>query len=344
MKRVGVIGHFGIGFDLANGQTIKTKIVTEAIEKEINESVYIVDAHGGIKAVVPVIIGCLNALRKCNSVIIMLTENGLKISVPVLSFFNKFFRKKLHYIVIGGWLSKFLSNHLTLRKQLQKFDYIYVETNTMRIALEEKGFTNVLVMLNCKELKPLQVNELEYSSTYPLKLCTFSRVMKEKGIEDAIEVVKYINKKNGKNICNLDIYGQIDAQQIEWFENVKNHFPDYVNYGGVVPFDKSVEKLKSYFVLLFPTKFYTEGIPGTIIDAYAAGVPVISSKWESFSDVVEDGKTGLGYSFGNNEAFAQMLIQAMDQPDIINSYKINCLNKSKDFTLQNAMKVLFDKL
>ena len=31
MSRVAVIGHFGVGLDLANGQTIKTKIGTEAI-------------------------------------------------------------------------------------------------------------------------------------------------------------------------------------------------------------------------------------------------------------------------------------------------------------------------
>ena len=84
MSRVAVIGHFGIGLDLANGQTIKTKIVTDAVEKKIGEKAYIVDAHGGVKAIIPVVVGCIKALKKCDNVILMLTENGLKVSVPIL--------------------------------------------------------------------------------------------------------------------------------------------------------------------------------------------------------------------------------------------------------------------
>ena len=55
--------------------------------------------------------------------------------------------------------------------------------------------------------------------------------------------------------------------------------------------------MKYYFALLFPTRFYTEGIPGTILDAYAAGIPVICSRWESCADVVDDGVTGITYPF-----------------------------------------------
>ena len=92
MRRVAVIGHFGIGLDLANGQTIKTKIVTEEVEKYCNEKVMIVDAHGGIKAIIPVILGSVKSLSQCKNVILMLTENGLKVCIPVLAFFNKFFQ------------------------------------------------------------------------------------------------------------------------------------------------------------------------------------------------------------------------------------------------------------
>ena len=53
-------------------------------------------------------------------------------------------------------------------------------------------------------------------------------------------------------------------------------------YCGIKDPKDSVKTLKNYFALVFPTRFYTEGIPGTIIDAYYAGVPVIASKWESF--------------------------------------------------------------
>lgn len=342
MSRVAVIGHFGIGLDLANGQTIKTKIVTEAIEKRIEEHVLIIDAHGGIKAILPVAIGCIKALRKSENIILMLTENGLRVSVPVLTLFNRIFNKRIHYVVIGGWLPKFLEKQQRLEKQLKKFFQIYVETNTMKNALEKKGFHNISVMPNCKELTILKQEELIYQEKEPLRICTFSRVMKEKGIEVLVDVVKEIN--SNKKRIKLDIYGQIDSQQIEWFEGLKAQFGNSICYGGVIPFDKSVETLKNYFMLVFPTLFYTEGIPGTIIDGYAAGIPVLSSRWESYNDVVDENKSGIGYEFNNKRDLKETLLYCINNVEKLNDMKKYCLLKSEEFTIEQAMEVLFSKL
>lgn len=342
MSRVAVIGHFGVGLDLANGQTIKTKIVTEAIEKNIGERVLIIDAHGGVKAIIPVILGCIKALKNCDNIILMLTENGLKVTVPILSIFNRFYKKRIHYIVIGGWLPKFLEKQELLEKQLKTFFKIYVETNTMKKRLEEKGFENIVVMPNCKELTILDKKSLIYQNEEPLKICTFSRVMKEKGIGDLVKIVKEINCD--KKRIELDIYGQIDAQQTEWFNELKNDFPDFIHYGGTIPFDKSVETLKNYFMLIFPTRFYTEGIPGTIIDGYAAGIPVLSAKWESYSDVVDENKSGVGYEFNNVKSLKNKLLYCVNNPEIVNEMKEYCLFKSKEFTIEQAMKILFSEL
>lgn len=343
MGKVGIIGHYGFGLDLANGQTIKTKIITEEIKNTKNK-VITIDAHGGIKAIIPVILGCIKCLIKCDSVIIMLTENGLKVAVPVLTVLNLFFHKKLHYIVIGGWLPKFLKKEYLIKQQLKKFNYIYVETSTMKTALKKKGFTNVIIMPNCKKLQILKENSLVSNTQEPLLLCTFSRVMKEKGIETIVNVVKVINKQAGRIVYKLDIYGQIDSNQVQWFENLKESFPSYISYGGVIPYNNSVEILKNYFALIFPTHFYTEGIPGTIIDAYAAGVPVISSRWESFSDVVDEGKTGFGYEFDNKDMLKQKLISLSKDPQQMNNLKTNCIKKAREYTLEQAMKILVERL
>lgn len=343
MHKVGVIGHFGFGLDLANGQTIKTKIVTDELKKNVQD-VVTVDAHGGIKAVIPVILGCIKCLSTCENIVMMLTENGLRVTVPVLAILNIFFHRKLHYIVIGGWLPKFLEERKSLKKYLKCFDFIYVETNTMRKALENKGFLNIVIMPNCKKLDILSENEVVISKHFPLTLCTFSRVMKEKGIETVVEVVKKINESLGKIVYKLDIYGQIDSEQQIWFDEIMKSFPQYVAYGGVVPFDQSVNVLKNYYALIFPTHFYTEGIPGTIIDAYAAGVPVISSRWESFSDVISDGNTGLGYEFDNSAELEQILRSCVDNPEKITDLKLNCLKRAKEFDVGEVMKILEKRL
>jgi len=345
LSKASVVGHFGIGENLLNGQTVKTKIITTELERRFGKDEVIkVDTHGGIKklSAIPAILFAV--LKKCKNVVILPAHNGLRIIAPILALENIFFNRKLHYVVIGGWLPEFLENRKLLSYTLKKFDCIYVETNTMKKALELQGFTNITVMPNCKELKILKEDELVYPKDKPYKLCTFSRVMKEKGIEDAINAVKYVNEKYNETVFTLDIYGQIDQNQTEWFENLKNDFPEYISYGGCVDFDKSTDVLKNYFALLFPTKFYTEGIPGTIIDAYAAGVPVISSRWESFADVVDDNETGFGYEFSNEVNLKKLLLKIIENPKVNNNLKANCIKKAKTFLPSTVIDILENKM
>ena len=347
MKKVCVIGHFGFGKNLFNGQTVKTKIFTDELERQLGENEILkVDTHGGkITSIIKAPFQVIKALRNAKNVVIFPAHNGLRLFTPLLWFFRIFFKqRRLHYVVIGGWLPDFLEKRPALVKKLKKFDWIYVETETMKNALEKQGFKNIVIMPNCKKLRILDESELIYPRDGPLKLCTFSRVMKEKGIEDAVKAVIEINSKHGKTVYTLDIYGQIDANQTQWFEELQLIFPEYVKYCGLVDFDKSVDVLKNYFALLFPTKFFTEGIPGTIIDAYAAGIPVISSEWENFSDIVESDITGLGYNFDDTEALKAILLKISNNVDFIVDLKSNCIKKAIRYAPENVVQVLLGNL
>lgn len=261
MKRVCIIGHFGFGEELLNGQTIKTKIITNELEKQIGKNnIKKIDTCGGIKILLKAPFQIFYALKNNKNIIILPAHNGLRVYAPILAIGQYFFRnRKIHYVVIGGWLPEFLKNHRITKKSLYSFDGIYVETNTMKKAMQKQGFSNVYVMPNCKELQILKEDELICSFEKPYRLCTFSRVIKEKGIEDIVQVIEEINSKNEKNIYSLDIYGPIDSHYEDQFCKIKKKFPPYIKYCGTVSFDKTTEALKEYFALVFPTRFYTGG-------------------------------------------------------------------------------------
>ena len=345
MQKVSVIGHFAFGKTCLDGQTVKTKIITDELQNQFGqEQVLKIDTHGGAKTLLKAPFQVLRALKNSANVLIFPAHNGLRVYAPLLSFFNRFFGRRLHYVVIGGWLSEFLKVRKHLSGCLKRFDGIYVETNTMKTALGAQGFDNVYVMPNCKKLTALSEEELVYPGGVPYKLCTFSRVMKEKGIATAVDVIRRVNDRLGYIAYSLDIYGQIDSAQAQWFDDLKEGFPDYVHYCGCVDANKSVEVLRNYFALLFPTHFYTEGIPGTIIDAYAAGIPVISARWESFSDVVEDGKTGIGYDFDNEKQFENVLITVAEDPKTLLDMKGKCLCKAGDYAPEKVIRIMCEKI
>lgn len=345
MRKICVIGHFAFGKELLNGQTIKTKIITNELERQLGKKqVLKIDTHGGKKMIVKQFFQVGDAMRKCENVVMLPAHNGVRFFSPLLCFYKHFFHKKIHYVVIGGWLPDLVKKKKKLYVYLKKFDGIYVETTSMKKTLEEIGFKNIYIMPNCKRLNIVKREDLIYSVEAPYRLCTFSRVTQEKGIEDAINAVINLNNKMGRTVFLLDIYGQIEESYKNRFKQMQKTFPNYVHYCGCVAYDQTTNVLKKYFALLFPTRFFTEGIPGTVIDAYAAGVPVIASRWESFNDVIKEQLVGIGYEFGNNEELIEILKYMIKNVTEFNHMKEKCVEEAKQYLPERCIKVLIEQL
>ena len=174
MKKAGVCGHFGFGCSLLNGQTVKTKNVTDELQKYFGDAqVAVADSCGGIKAMPRMAIDVLKLFKGCENIIMMPANKGLRVFAPLFLIYNKFYHRKVHYIVIGGWLDSFLNEHKWLVRLLKKFDAIYVESDMMKSALQRRGFENAVVMYNFKELEPLAESDIKYPKNETYKLCTF---------------------------------------------------------------------------------------------------------------------------------------------------------------------------
>lgn len=331
MKRkykVGVIGSFAKGKNSFDGQTVKTCSLADLLKKERGASeVLEIDTFGWKKNPFKLFSGIIKACRSCDNMIILPAQNALRI-IPKLAFLAKRKETKLFYSVIGGWLPSILKDNDSLRNILYNFNGIWVETSTMKQALDAQGFNNITIVNNFKKFAQIEV---QTTLSKPYKLCIFSRIMRQKGIEDAINAVKEIHEKRGLTY-ELDIYGMIDNGYKERFSQICTSLPDYIKYCGCVNSSEATSTLNNYFALLFPTCFFTEGIPGTIIDAYSAGVPVISSKWQSYCDVIDEGKTGLGYTFEDYNALVSLLNSIADESSMVDSLRQNCLDKVKEYS------------
>ena len=343
MGRICVCGAFRLWDVPKGGQEVKTCILADTLEAKYGK-IYRIDTLAK-NSRIKMPFQLLWAMTTCTDVVILPAHNGLVVLSRLLSKLNKLFHRRLHYSVIGGWLQDLLPNHPDVMKALHTFTGLYVETKTMMDALQKLGFTNVYVVPNCKPLSIIKKNDLDTSYSEPYKLVTFSRVTEKKGIGTAVDIVTILNKKYGRKVFTLDIYGPVDPGEDEkWFTELQKSFTDAITYRGNAPFDKSVEILSGYFALLFPTQYFTEGIPGTIIDSYAAGVPVISSKWKSFSDVVDEGVTGLGFEFNKGGDLERIMEKVITNPSMIINLKQGCIRKANEFLPQNAIRPLIDRI
>ncbi|HEX7490434.1 MAG TPA: glycosyltransferase family 4 protein [Candidatus Limnocylindrales bacterium] len=75
-----------------------------------------------------------------------------------------------------------------------------------------------------------------------------------------------------------------------------------------------VNHLRGAVAMVLPSVWF-EGLPVSVLEAYATGTPVIASRIGSLAEIVEDGRTGLLAAPGNAGDLAERLGWARDHPD-----------------------------
>lgn len=344
-KSVAIIGRFDIGQAVADGQSVKTTILTEELERIYGaENVTRIDTYDWKKRPFALLIQSVAAVWMHRNVMILVDENGIRVFPRLLRLANLFGKCRLHYYVVGGWLSRYLDRDPLAVRMLQKLDVIYVELPAMRRELEERGFGNVVLVNKFRRMTPVSEADIEKTPEKPYKLCFFSRVMKEKGIEDAVAAVKQANDRAGYEKFSLDIFGAVHADYRDAFETMKASFPPFIRYGGVVDFRESGKVLKEYFAMLFPTVYASEGYPNAVVDAFAAGLPVIATRWNYNGDIIRDGEDGILIGPGDVQQLAEAMESLSADLELHGRMRKNCLARCREYLPEYAVTKVVEAL
>ncbi len=343
-RKIGMMGHFMYNQPegAVNGQAIKTYNIYDMLcVRYGKEKVMTLDTNYFRKHLIKNYVQVFRICKNADTVLILPTANGLKLLLPILKVLKKIYRFKILYPVIGGWLPQLLVDNQWLKKNMQCVDVIYSETDDMTKAVQAQGFVNAETMFNFSlrkatgELATVQYGELPY------KLCTFSRVTKTKGIGEAISAVEYVNSKYGKEMCTLDIFGPIDASYEEEFNKLLVENKGVVAYKGVLNSDNIITTLSQYAFMLFPTYYPGEGMPGAVLEAFAAGVPVIASNWHNNAEVVKDGYTGIVYELDDIENLYIAVERLLQDDKLLMEMHNNCLVEKKLYEPETVMQPIY---
>ncbi len=340
---VGVWGQFGDGKQIADGQAVRTTIITDELKRRYGEAnVITVNTNQWKKRPISFFLESLRMIQNSKIVAIAPADNGYKIFVPLLLLLNILFRKKLIHIVIGGFLPALLRKKPLYLKLENKFDIIFVQTSNILNDLESLGVKNVAISSNPKRLQTRLFTDLKIINEKHLKLCVFSRIYKDKGVEDAIEAVKICNNRLGGRFLKLDFYGLVPDTYKERLSELLNENKDILDYKGIIPYDQTVQYLKNYFLMLFPTFYYGEGFPGCVIDAYNSALPIIATDWLYNSDVILDGKTGILVPVKNPYALSDAILKLYNDRNLHFEMAYNCLNEADKYSPEIVLKSIFD--
>jgi len=333
-----VIGYFGFQENQLDGQTIKTRNVFDLLRSNVKEntSVSFFDTQRFKTNKFSFLLMLLKIIS-CNKLVYIPAHNNLKYIFPLIFLLSKLFRIPIIYIVVGGWLTEYLSTKPIHVYFLSKIKLILPQSVKLTISLiNEYNFTNIQTFPNFRihNFVPLPKEE---STVF--KIVFMARVNRMKGLEQIFALAEYFQnyKMLNKQII-IDFYGPIDHNDKEYFlENVKI-YPN-TRYMGVVEQQEVHHVLAEYDIMVLPTKYYTEGFPGSILDAYISGIPVIVTKWKHADEFVDDGKTGfiVPFQYGDVE-FIESVLKLYNNYSLLSEMKKLAYEKSKEYGYESAWK------
>ncbi len=99
--------------------------------------------------------------------------------------------------------------------------------------------------------------------------------------------------------CNYSLKIAGDGPLLEQVKDFSSLYPD-IEYLGILDKSKVFDLLNNCAALVFPSMWY-EGMPLTIIEAFACGVPVIASRLGAMESMISDGYNGLHFDAGNEQ-------------------------------------------
>lgn len=269
---------------------------------------------------------------------------GSKAIKYLTKFSNKNNRKNIIFYIIGNGSNGF-DDKIIYYDYVEKARFFIVESPKVKEELLKKeiAFEERIFIVPC--VKPnylIPPTKKEYP-VRTLKLIYFSRVTEAKGILDAISAISEINEQYGKTLFTLDIAGgsgtceheQAFLQQVLSLLNGK----DYLKYLGLslrIEGEKSYKMLQNYDLHIFPSKFYQECAPGSVIDMFVAGVPTLSSNFPSSKYLMSDADSFF-FELGNISSLKNSLLTIYNNQQTLNSKRIN---SSKNFSKYNEISFI----
>ncbi len=326
------------------GQTTRNKETIRYFQKR-GIQVNICDTYGLGRRKYIFLYYKLRSICKNNKDIIIVQARHAKIYIwPLLVHFKKKYGNRFFEMVVGGDDAQYLPSYPQILRAYEYIDKVYVETFLLKKQLQQIGIKNVVRMPSCIPVTTYVGEDIQFDFGKPLPICTLSRVCKEKGIEAAMEAVRLVHEKKGRQIYHLDIYGPIEKGYETEFAKLRKEYVQEATYQGFLDENLKIEKLHEYYLFLFLTEHKGEGFPAMLIDVFSAGVPVVCSNINAIPEIVEHERLGFVAHSPYVEQAAKYLAEAFDMPEKVYAMRKAALEEAPKYDIDVIWEQLWQDI
>lgn len=170
-------------------------------------------------------------------------------------------------------------------------------------------------------------------------VCNFlylGRLERVKGLEILCESFIRATKLNPSIALKIAGWGGMEKYLRESFSKQKN-----INFIGKV-FGQQKEDLINESDILIAPSISQEPFGIVIAEAYAHGLPVITSRAGAFPEIVKDGVTGLMAATGSVSELTAAIVKLSEDPALVNRMSHNCREEARKYSTENFINSYLD--
>lgn len=257
------------------------------------------------------IFGIAVRVRRCHVVLLVVAGFSAGVTGFAAWVACRVARRRLAMRATGADLGIHYRRYGPLARRLADWTWmrgalIYVETQALQ--REFAGRPNVRWFPNTRNVQAPTADRRRK----PRRLVFLARLHMDKGLAETLEACRRLPEP-----CRLHVYGP--GMSDTDFSLFDEH-PTAV-YGGVLAPGDVPRVLADHDLLLAPSYCGQEGYPGTILEAFQCGLPVVASDWGGVAEVVEHEVNGLLVQPRSAKAVQAAVERLLDDPDL---YKQLC--------------------
>lgn len=251
-------------------------------------------------------------------------------------------KSRIYYFMIGGYTPVKIKDGIYKAEPFRLLERIIVEADRVSELYHEVGIDNTYRLYNFKPVRYVPNLGLPPHEGNVVRFVFLSRLTELKGIFHILESVRQLNAEGLGKRFEVVFYGRVDADIHDRFiaqcDDLHN-----VSYKGFLDLGSAdgYRTLASFDAMLFPTMHVTEGFPGVIADAAMSALPVIASNWQYAEEIIGDGRCGLLFPVGDNEALTALMRRVINDPSCLGPLRHNALQRS---SMYDVKRVLNDRL
>ena len=322
------------------GPAIKNTIMIQELEKKTDLKIYNTydrKVHTRLGAIWAIMCG------KQHYIIVSVSRKGRNLLYPFLLLRKKMNGARYCCVVIGGNVEN--SFHFkSAIKAMQKADMVTVETQGIQKSLiDAYDLKNVYWLPNYKLLDKnnIHVNASGRFQESTIRFLFLSSMRNSKGVKTLINAFENVLRE-GYDV-ELDFYGPIrDDFDQSILDDIAHK--DRIRYCGSVNNSQVLSTMQQYHVFVFPTEYKGEGFPAVLVEAMAAGLPVIASDMNYNPEIIRDGRNGWIFAHGNVEELSNCIQTCVQNRDIMEKISKNNLNDVSQYEASDVLEAFAEKL